>query len=79
MREPPRLEVTSSQRSWLDRLWRRVNAFRILPGRGYRLTQTPDGVRLDIDPQRGGGAGGAVPHILVCYNGTQVYLDEITV
>lgn len=72
MREPARLEVTTSQKSWLDRLWRRVNSMRMLPGRGYRITQTPDGVRLDIDPGKGGGSAGELQTIRLCRNGTQI-------
>jgi hypothetical protein len=72
MREPARLQVTSSQKSWLDRLWRRVNSLRLLPGRGYRLTRTPDGTRLDIDGGKGGGGGGNYHDFILCRNGTQI-------
>ena len=78
MKEPTRLNVTSSLRSWLDRLWRYMRASRILNGPTYTVRRTPDGSVLLFDRARGGG-GGTVPHILICYNGTQVYLDEIDV
>lgn len=71
MREPPRLEATNSQRSWLDRLWRRVMSQRLLSGRGYRVRSTPDGTFLDID-SKGGGGSGDVQTVLLCRNGTQI-------
>lgn len=76
MRTPPRLNITNGLTSWLDRLWRRVNSDRIIPGPGYRITRTPDGTRLHINAGGGGGGAGG-NHVLVCYNGQQVYLDEI--
>ncbi len=72
MREPNRLDVTSSLRSWLDRLWRRVNSQRILPGPGYTLTSTPDGTRLQIKGGGGGSNGGNYHDFLLCRNGTQI-------
>ena len=79
MKEPTRLNVSSGLRSWLDRIWRYMRASRILPGRGYRLKRTADGTILDIAPGGTGGTPAALPHILVCYNGEQVYFDEIEV
>jgi hypothetical protein len=78
MREPARLQITNAQHSWLDRLWRRVNSLRLLPGRGYRLTRTPDGTRLDIEPGKGGGAAGTTHAFKLCRNGTQIEVNIVS-
>lgn len=74
MRTPPRLNITNGLTSWLDRLWRRINSDRIIPGPGYRITRTPDGTRLHL--LGGGGGGGGTHHeFKLCRNGQQITVN----
>ena len=56
-REPNPPEPNSPHASWLRRVWSALRAQKILPGRGYKVKQTSQGVILEIEP--GGGGGGA--------------------
>jgi len=48
---------SSQQASWFKRLLDAVRANKILPGRGYKVKYTAQGVILEIDPPAGGGGG----------------------
>lgn len=52
---------SSQQASWLKRLVDAVRANKILPGRGYKVKYTSQGVILEIEPTAGGGGGGEGP------------------
>jgi hypothetical protein len=72
MKPPARINPTSPQKSWLDRVWRLVISQRLLSGRGYRVRSTPDGSFLDIDAAKGSGASGSYHDFILCRNGTQI-------
>lgn len=54
MIEPKAILGSSGQANFIERLRRVVQSLKILPGRGYRVKQTTDGIQLEIDILGGG-------------------------
>ena len=75
MNFPQKLGGGSAIQNWLNRLLEAVKSSEVVNSRDILVERTPNGTKLAIRPQSGGGSGGTYHAIKLCRNGQEVTIN----